>query len=174
MLEAARLISSRQHVSFKMVVPGQEMAALARELGAGASQDIEIQIGRLEEALSQATVALASTGTVTLECAWFGVPAVAMYKTSLWTYWIARQVVTVQYLSLPNLLANEALYPEFIQGKATAANVAGAAIELLDNPARRAKIQTELARVMAALGGPGAAKRAAAAILSLPSHSGHK
>ena len=164
---AAQLIAAQQTARFSLVAPNHEMAGLARAFLAGAGPEIEIQIGRLEEALSEATVAIASTGTVTLECAWFGVPTVALYKTSLWTYWIARQMVTVDYLSMPNILANEPLFPEFIQGQATAPNIAAAALELLADPARRAQKQSKLARTIGALGGPGAARRACAAILKL-------
>jgi lipid-A-disaccharide synthase len=167
MLGAARLIAAQQTVRFKLAAPSEDKASLARAFLAGAGPEIEIQIGRLEEALSEATVAIASTGTVTLECAYFGVPTVALYKTSLWTYWIARQIVTVDYLSMPNILAHEPLFPEFIQGQATASNIAGAALDLLANPSRRAETQSKLARIIATLGGPGAAQRAAAAILKL-------
>jgi lipid-A-disaccharide synthase len=66
---------------------------------------------------------------------------------------------------MPNILANEPLFPEFIQGEATSANLAGAALELLAKPARRAEIQAKLARIISSLGGPGAAQRAAAAML---------
>jgi lipid-A-disaccharide synthase len=166
-LGAARLIAAQQPVRFKLVVPNEEKAGLARSFPAAGGPEIEIQTGRLEEALSEATVAIASTGTVTLECAYFGVPTVTLYKTSLWTYWIARRIITVKYLSWPNILAGEALYPEFIQHEATAANIAGAALELLGDPARRAEIHSRLARVISALGGPGAAQRAASAILKL-------
>jgi lipid-A-disaccharide synthase len=167
MLGAACLIAAKHPARFRLVAPSEEMAALVRAFPSGAGPEIEIQIGHLEKALSETTVAIASTGTVTLECAYFGVPTVALYKTSLQTYLIARQVVTVKYLSMPNILAGEALYPEFIQHQATAANLAGAAWELLANPARRAEIQAKLARVISTLGGPGAADRAAAAILKL-------
>jgi lipid-A-disaccharide synthase len=166
-LGAAGLIAAQQAVRFKLVAPSEEMAALARAGLRGGGPEIEIQAGHLAEALSEATVAIASSGTVTLECAFFGVPTVALYKTSLWTYLIARQLVTVDYLSMPNILANEPLFPEFIQGEATAAHLAGAALELLADPARRAEIQAKLARVIASLGGPGAAPRAAGAILNL-------
>jgi lipid-A-disaccharide synthase len=165
MLGAARMIAAQQPARFKLVAPNEEMAALVRAFPAGGGPEIEIQIGQLEEAMSQATVAVASTGTVTLECAYGAVPTVALYKTSVWTYLIARQLVTVDYLAMPNLLANEPLYPEFIQHQATAANIAGAVLELLGDPARRAEIQSKLARVISSLGGPGAARRAAAAIL---------
>ena len=84
--------------------------------------------------LSTATIAIASTGTVTLECAWFGVPTVAFYKTSALTYAIGRQIVSVKYLAMPNILAGKALFPELIQHEATPRNIAGAALELLDNP----------------------------------------
>ena len=164
---AASLIAARQPARFKLVAPSEEMAALVHTARAVAGTEIEVQIGQLEEALSQATVALASTGTVTLECAYCGVPTVALYKTSMWTYLIARQVVTVKYLAMPNLLGNEPIFPEFIQHQATAANIANAALELLGNPARRADIQSKLSRIIATLGGPGAAQRAAAAILKL-------
>jgi lipid-A-disaccharide synthase len=166
-LGAARLIAAKQAARFKLVAPSENMAALVRAAPVGAGPEIEIQIGHLEDALSEATVAIASTGTVTLECAYFGVPTVALYKTSLQTYWIARQVVTVKYLSMPNILADEPIFPEFIQHQATAKNIAGAALELLSDPARRTEIQSKLARVISTLGGPGAARRAAAAILKL-------
>ena len=128
---------------------------------------IEIQTGGLEEALSTATIAIASTGTVTLECAWFGVPTVALYKTSALTYAIGRQIVSVDYLAMPNILAGKVLFPELIQHEATPRNIARAALELLENPARRREIRAALREVIASLGGPGATERAAAAILDL-------
>jgi lipid-A-disaccharide synthase len=166
-LGAADLIAARQRVQFKLVTPNEAMAGLARAAATGGAAEAEIQTGHLEEALAGATLAIASTGTVTLECARYGVPAVALYKTSLLTYWIARQTVTVKYLAMPNLLAGEALYPEFIQGRASAGNIAQAALELLANPGRRAEIRAKLGQVISTLGGPGTAARAAAAILKL-------
>jgi lipid-A-disaccharide synthase len=126
-----------------------------------------IQIGNLPQALAQADLAIASTGTVTMECAFFGVPTVTLYKTSWLTYQIAKRIVTVKSLTMPNLLANEEIFPEFVQGAATPANIAGAALELLQNEPRRTQIKIWLAAIVSALGGPGASTRAAAAILSL-------
>jgi lipid-A-disaccharide synthase len=168
MLGAASLIATKHTARFKLVATNEEMAALAHSFSTDAGPKIEIQVGQLQEALSQATVAIASTGTVTLECAYYGVPTVAIYKTSMWTYLIARQLVTVKYLAMPNLLADEPIYPEFIQHEASAENIANAALKLLGNQALRAEIQSKLARVIATLGGPGSAQRAAAAILTLP------
>ena len=88
-----------------------------------------------------------------------------MYKADWLTYFGGRRMVNVKYLSMPNLLAGKVIYPEYIQGQATAANIAAAALELLASPARRDEIRAKLDLVIQSLGGPGAARRAAAAIL---------
>jgi lipid-A-disaccharide synthase len=75
--------------------------------------------------------------------------------------------VTVKSLTMPNLLANEEVYPEFVQGDATPENLSRAALELLQDESRRTKIKSQLAKVISSLGKPGAAGRAATAILSL-------
>ena len=68
---------------------------------------------------------------------------------------------------MPNILANEEVYPEFIQNAATPENLARAALELLQDESRRTKIKSQLAKIVSSLGEPGAAGRAANAILSL-------
>jgi lipid-A-disaccharide synthase len=75
--------------------------------------------------------------------------------------------VTVKYLAMPNLLADEPLYPEFIQNQATSENLAQAALVLLADPARRAAIRAKLLTIINSLGGPGSSQRAAATILNL-------
>ena len=69
----------------KMVLPNPALKQLADKLSA-LRRNVEIQIGNLPQALAQADVAIASTGTVTMECAFFGVPTVTLYKTSWFTY----------------------------------------------------------------------------------------
>ncbi len=147
----------------KMVLPNPSLVALAKSLGA----NLEIQIGELPWALAESDVAIASTGTVTMECAFFGVPTVTLYKTSWLTYQIARRIVTVKSLTMPNLLAGETVYPEFIQQDATPENLSSAALELLQDESRRQKIKTQLTKIITSLGEPGAAGRAAEAILRL-------
>jgi len=147
----------------KMVLPNPALVSLAKSLGA----NLEIQIGELPWALAESDVALASTGTVTMECAFFGVPTVTLYKTSWLTYQIAKRIVTVKSLTMPNLLAGETVYPEFIQNEATPENLSRATLELLENESQRTKIKAQLAKIIASLGEPGAAGRAATAILSL-------
>ena len=68
---------------------------------------------------------------------------------------------------MPNLLAGGTVMPEFIQDDATPENLARATLALLVDPDRRAAIRDQLAAVVRSLGGPGASRRAARAVLSL-------
>jgi lipid-A-disaccharide synthase len=164
MLAAVKMIQEKLPAAkAKMVLPNPALVTLAKSLGA----NLEIQIGELPWALAESDVALASTGTVTMECAFFGVPTVTLYKTSWLTYQIARRIVTVKSLTMPNLLAGETVYPEFIQHEATPENLSHAALELLQDESRRTQIKAQLGKIIASLGEPGAAGRAAAAVLSL-------
>ncbi|HEX5398388.1 MAG TPA: lipid-A-disaccharide synthase [Verrucomicrobiae bacterium] len=164
MLGALNLIRAKlPDAKVKIVLPDENLVQLAKSL----HSNIESQVNRLPDALAQADIAIASTGTVTMECAFFGVPTVTLYKTSWLTYQIAKRIVTVKSLTMPNLLAGGEIYPEFIQDAATAENVAQTALELLQDEPRRQKIKSQLTEIIASLGEPGATKRAAAAILNL-------
>jgi lipid-A-disaccharide synthase len=149
----------------KMILPNQQLADATKSNGLPTG--LETQVGGLSEALASADLAITKSGTVTMECALHGVPAVVFYKTSWPTYFIGKQIVTVKYLAMPNLIADELIYPEFVQQTATPENIAGAALELLRNEIRRAEVQGKLARVIESIGSPGAPQRAADAILSL-------
>jgi len=167
MLDAVKIIQEKlPSAKVKMVLPNLGLKELADRLSA-LQPGVEIQIGELPWALAEADVAIASTGTVTMECAFFGVPTVTLYKTSWLTYQIARHIVTVKSLTMPNLLAGETVYPEFIQNDATPENLARATLELLQDDSRRANIKAQLGKIISSLGEPGAAGRAAEAVLSL-------
>ncbi|MGH7981399.1 MAG: hypothetical protein ACREE6_18630, partial [Limisphaerales bacterium] len=147
-----------------MVLPNEEMKQLATSI---AQCDLEVRAGNLPEALARADLAITKTGTVTMECAYFGAPAVTLYKKPLLGLAIALGIVTVKSLTMPNLMAGEEVYPEFIQAAATPENVASAAMALLQNESRRQGIKSRLAKIIASLGGPGATRRAAMAIAGL-------
>jgi lipid-A-disaccharide synthase len=149
----------------RMILPDESLITQAKALGA--PHDIDIQSGGLPQAMRESTMAIASTGTVTMECACYGLPTIALYKTSRTTYLLGKRIVRVKYLAMPNLLAGELVYPEFIQDDATPQNIAAAALEILRDEPRQAKIREKLSHIVAKLGPPGAARRAAQAIVSL-------
>jgi len=167
MLAALRLIREKlPSVKAKMVLPNKALKKIADKLFALLT-NVEIQVGELPQALAASDVAISKTGTVTMECAFFGVPTVTLYKTSWLTYQIGKRIVTVKSLTMPNLLANELIYPEFVQNAATPENISQAALELMQNESRRAQIKSQLAEIVSQLGGTGTSERATAAILSL-------
>ena len=102
-----------------------------------------------------------------MECAFFGVPTVALYRTSWITYQVGKRIVTVKYLGMPNLLADEEIFPEFLQHAATPENLSRAGLGLLQDGAKRLHVKTKLAEIVASLGGPGGTQRAAKAIAQL-------
>ena len=164
MREAVEKIASEVSVRWRMVLPNEALAKAGREQF-GLMKGGEIRVGGLEETLKEACIAIASTGTVTLECAWFGVPTVAIYKTSWGTYQVGKRIIQVPFLAMPNLLAKKEVFPELIQNAASGERIARAALGLLTNPDRRKAIGRELQSVADSLGEAGAPERAAGAIL---------
>ena len=111
-------------------------------------------------------LAICSSGTATLENALLGVPMVVVYKMSWATYLIARALVNVKNVAMANILAAKTVVTELIQGDATTERIAIEAAMILDNPKKAEAVRAELLAVRRSLGSPGAADRAAAAILT--------
>ena len=117
------------------------------------------------EALSQADVALSSSGTATLECAIAGVPVVVMYRLSSLTHWLAQRLVTLRHFSLVNIVAGKNIVPELLQADVNGIRIAKEVRRLVE-PEENARVRRELAEVTRKLGAPGASRRAAEAIMS--------
>lgn len=124
--------------------------------------------GQARLALQAADVALVASGTASLEALLCQCPMVVAYRLSALTAWLLRRLrlVKLPYFSLPNLLAGEALVPEFFQQAVTGPALAQAVKTMLDNRARCAALQSRFRLIHASLRRGGAAL-AAAAVLEL-------
>ena len=112
--------------------------------------------------LRHAAAALVKSGTGTLEAALEGTPFVTAYRMHPVTMAIARRLVRVPYMALPNLIAGERVVPELLQDDVAPEPLARALLPLLDPAApERARMVAGLARVRGALGTPGACDRVA-------------
>ena len=118
------------------------------------------------DVMSVCDAAIATSGTVTLEAALCGLPSVICYKANGLSVAIAKKMVQVKYIGLPNLIAGKELLPELIQEKLTPRNIAEGILHFLSADQHEA-IRQELKNVVDKLGAPGATKRVAELILKV-------
>lgn len=151
----------------------QAVAALAESL---APADLEATLGGRPvpvpvahndtyNLVAAADAAIVASGTATVETALLGCPMVIVYRLAPLTYWIARRLVDVPWIGMPNIILHRAMFPELIQDQVTPAAMAAA---VRDVRRRHAEVTAALAELRAALGTPGAAARAADLALALP------
>ncbi|MGA9394957.1 MAG: lipid-A-disaccharide synthase [Azonexus sp.] len=89
--------------------------------------------GHAQDALGAADVSLVASGTATLEAALIKRPMVITYKAARSSYWIARRLVRLPYVGLPNILAGRFVVPEILQDEATPENLADALVKLYED-----------------------------------------
>ena len=123
--------------------------------------NIEIHQNDIYTVLKNCHIALVASGTATLDTAIMGVPMVVVYKVSPFSYWLGKMLVKVPYIALANLVAQEKVVPELIQGDVTPERLASEALSLLENQLIRNAMTAKLENVRKGLGRGGASKRAA-------------
>lgn len=146
--------------------PSLDRRAYEPHLGRSAIS-IEPVFGDKYDAMRSSDLAVACSGTVTLECALAGLPMIIVNRGSLLTYLFVRSVLRVIYLGLPNLLANAPIVPELMQYNCTASKIAREAVDILQKPERARQMRKDMALAMEGIGPAGASKRAAQEILGL-------
>lgn len=166
LLEAAKLIKKQlPEVGFVMPRAGTIPISLLEEKIKASDVAVRITEGNNYDLFSVADLALATSGTVTLEAALCGLGSVIVYRTNPLTYFIAKMVVNIPHIGLPNIVAGRGVLPELIQNDFTPARVAQEAIGLLEEE-RNAQMKKDLAYVKERLGKPGAVGRVAELVLS--------
>jgi lipid-A-disaccharide synthase len=140
-----------------------------RDPGLRARLPIATVQSRTDEVLSASDLALTASGTATVQAAIHGCPMVIVYRLSALTYRFGKPFVRVQTYGMANLIAGERIVPELSQDAFTPEAVAAEAIDFLTNARRAADTRQALARVREKLGGPGASRRAAEAVLRVAS-----
>lgn len=167
LLAGAKLLKKQlPEVQFAMPRAGTIPLELLQSKIKASGLDIKITEGHNYDLFSVADLALATSGTVTLEAALCGLPSIIVYRTSALNAFIARRVINIPNIGLPNIVAGRQILPELLQEDFTPANVAKTAVELLA-PERRPQLEADLAFMKARLGEPGAVKRVAQLILRI-------
>ena len=167
LLAGAKLLKKQlPEVQFAMPRAGTIPLELLQSKIKASGLDIKITEGHNYDLFSVADLALATSGTVTLEAALCGLPSIIVYRTSALNAFIARRVINIPNIGLPNIVAGRQILPELLQEEFTPASVAKTAVELLA-PERRPQLEADLAFMKARLGEPGAVKRVAQLILRI-------
>lgn len=117
--------------------------------------------------LKQSRAALVTSGTATLETALFGVPQVVCYRGNPLSFWLARKLVKVPYISLVNLIMEKPVVRELIQDDLNEANLVAELSALLQDGERRQSMLADYASLWTKLGDLPASDRAAAAIIAV-------
>lgn len=115
--------------------------------------------------LSLSTAALVTSGTATLETALFKVPQVVCYKAHWLSYFIAKQIITLKYISLVNLIMDREVIKELIQSHLTTKNLRSELKNILSEEKRKIMFE-DYYLLEKKLGGIGASEKAAALIFS--------
>jgi len=126
-----------------------------------------IVAGDTDTVLASADVALTASGTATVQAALHDTPMVVVYRLAPLEYQLARRLVRLDTIGMVNLIAGGKIVPELLQDAFTPEAVAREAVSMLTDRERAARIRVDLARVRTALGGPGASRRAARAIMRI-------
>ena len=163
LLQAARIMSQEQEdLHFVLpLAPGLDREAVRPHLAAS-PPGLTVLQGRTAQVMEQARVLLVASGTATLQAALAGTPMVVVYKTGGFNYHLARLLVKVDHIAMPNLIAGREVVPELIQQEASAPAVARAGLALLQEGPERQRMLQGLEVVRQRMGGPGASRRVAA------------
>lgn len=116
-------------------------------------------------AIRDADLAIVCSGTATLECALLGTPMVIVNRGSWLTGFLAKRLIRVPYLGLPNLLAQKLIVPELLQEKCTPKSISNEATQILSSPDQYTQMVKDLNSVWEKVGKPGAPARAATEVL---------
>jgi len=168
LLGAARILEKR-YPDLQLVLPlsAEHLRPVVTRAveDSGMSGRVQIVSENHYVCMEAADLVLLSSGTATLEAALLGVPMVVGYRVTPLTHIIARRLVKVDFIAMPNILLGEQAVPELLQGEVSAQRFADEAIEILDNPDRAREMRRQLGRVRALLGQEGALDKAASLIL---------
>ncbi|AWW52906.1 lipid-A-disaccharide synthase [Pasteurella multocida] len=126
-LQAAKLLK-QQYPDIQFLVPliNAKRREQFEQIKAQVAPELELILldGKARQAMIAAEATLLASGTAALEAMLCKSPMVVGYRMKATTYFLAKRLVKTEYVSLPNLLANEMLVPELIQEQCTAENLA--------------------------------------------------
>ena len=128
------------------------------------NSDVFLIENQTYELLQNSSAAVVTSGTATLETALLTVPEVVCYKATGFSYFLAKWMIKVKFISLVNLVMDKEVVKELIQGEMTEESIVKELELLLHNSKRQRKLLEDYEELKDRLGGAGASEKAAEAI----------
>jgi lipid-A-disaccharide synthase len=168
LLQAARRLRER-HPALQFLVPlapGLARESVQARVDAAGIDDVRLHAGDFPEVLGVCAAGAVASGTASLEAAVTGLPLCIVYRMSPLSYAIARALVRLDHVGLPNLVAGSRIVPELIQSECTPERIAAELGRYLDAPEEAGRVRRALVGLRERLGGPGVFERAADRLLA--------
>ncbi len=167
-LKAAQLISEKiPNATFSAIQSSTLPHSVYEAKIKNCSIPVQIVEKNAYAAIRASQLAIVCSGTATLECALLGTPMIISNRGSFVTYVVAKSVIRVNALGLPNLILGEKKFPEFLQYDATPEKIAHEAVRILQDEKTYQSMKKACEETSKRIGESGASIRAADEILEL-------
>jgi lipid-A-disaccharide synthase len=165
---AAKMHALPQYSDHQFLIagaPARSIGDYSAWLNEENSKYIKILFGETQSIIRNAQAGVINSGTASLETALFGTPQVVGYIINPLTYWIAKKIIKVKYISLGNLIVDRLAFKEFIQDDCNTDALVAEIRDLIENKERRQAMVDEYAEIRNLLGGSGASAAVAKAMI---------
>lgn len=164
---ASKMHALPEYAGYQFLIagaPSRTMADYSAWLNEENSRYIKVLFGETQSIIRHAEAGVINSGTASLETALFNTPQAVGYITNPVTYWIARKIIKIRYISLGNLIIDRLGFKEFIQDECNSDALVKEIRELIENQERRSRMLADYADIREALGGTGASSAVAKAM----------
>ena len=168
MLQAAKLIKEKVPKA-RFILPRAgsiDTESIQKRLDSVGVEVLLVE-GRTYDVISVSQAVIAASGTVTLEAAVLGTPMVIIYKVATSTYLLAKMLIRIPHVGLPNIILGRMAMPEYLQHDVKPEIIAKDIICMLTDQAYVTSLKADLAEVVKRLGNPGAVGRTADLVLAV-------
>ena len=165
---ASKMHALPQYTDYQFIIagaPARNIDDYSKWLNEKNRSYIQIIFGETQSIIRHAEAGVINSGTASLETALFNTPQVVGYITNPITYWLAKRIVKIKFISLGNLIVNRLAFKEFIQDDCNADALVKEIRDLIENPDRRDLMLKEYDEIRKLLGGSGASSAVAKSMI---------
>ena len=167
---AAKMKALPQYAGYRFIIagaPARTIKDYEQWLNEDNKEYLTVLFGETQSIIRHAEAAVVNSGTASLETVLFNTPQVVGYITNPITYWLARKIVKIRYISLGNLIVDRLAFKEFIQDDCNPDMLMTEIRALIEDKEYRERMLSDYADIRQALGGSGASAAVARSMISL-------